>query len=90
MIAAFLYAALLTAYKPFVLSWSVNWGGDRLPTTHSHAFETAEDAIDMLGKAPMCSEAKPPPCVIWTNLSFATPSEDKEIGDHHAYSHTNR
>lgn len=79
MIAFVLYAALLVADKPFVLTWSVNWGGDRNPTTHSHAFETPDEAIDMLGKAPMCEDKKEPPCVIWTHLNFAVPSEDKHI-----------
>ena len=78
MIAAIVLAASLVD-KPFILTWSVNWGGDRNPTTHAHAFETPDEAFDMYSKAPMCGESKEPPCVIWARVSYVDPSTDDHI-----------
>lgn len=78
MIAALLLIASL-ADKPFVLTWVVDWGGERTPTTHTARFETVEDALDMEAKAPLCSAPKEPPCVVWTRLKFVEPSEENRI-----------
>lgn len=78
MIALILAAHL--AYRPFVMTWAVAWGGKYNPTTHSASFATAEDAVAAYEAAPMCEGDRKPPCVLWARLDYIPMRQDKDVG----------
>ena len=82
MIAALaLCAALVAADRPFVVTWSVNWGKNLNPTTHSARFADPEEALAVYAKVPMCSPEKQPPCVIWARVNYSPLSGDKQTSN---------